>query len=87
MQELTNAERETILTMTADDRTQWIVFRDDPVLQRKLEKIGATLTEDRNGSRFYTLPANQVTLRAPVKAREYTEEERAAIGVRLSKKP
>lgn len=84
MQELTNAERETILNMNADDRTQWIVFSDDPVLQRKLEKICATLTEDRNGSRFYTLPAACVLLRAARVKRILTAEQREKLAQRLA---
>lgn len=80
---LTLAEQETILTMTADDRDTWSVFSDDPVMQRRLESIGATLVKvGSNGvSKFYTLPANQITLRQPPKP--MSEERKAQLGDRM----
>lgn len=79
---LTLTEMETHLNMTADDRGTWQVYSDDPVLQRRLESVGATivrLSADGNG-KHYALPANQVSFR---KARVLTEEQRAQYAARL----
>lgn len=61
--ELTNAERETHLNLVADDRNTWYVYSDDPVMQRRLEGIGATVVEDDGTGIHYTLRADQVFLR------------------------
>lgn len=79
MADLTNAERETCISMTADNRDMWHVFSDDPVMQRRFEAIGATLTRERGTSKWYTLPANQVSLRNPSKL---TEEQRQELSRR-----
>ena len=65
---LTNEERETHLNMVASDRTLWEISTDDPVMIARLEKVGATFVrEDFSGNtRFYTLPANQVSIRRAV---------------------
>lgn len=71
-----NSERETHLNMMADDRDFWEAASNDPVMIDKLDKIGAVLLRQRGETRFYRLPANQVTLRnrpAPL-----TDEQRAA---------
>lgn len=81
MQPLSNEERETSLNMAADDRTVWEVFSDDPVMQRKLESVGAMpvkTTRDGQG-KFYRLPANQLTFRKPS---ALTDEQRAALSMR-----
>lgn len=75
MADLTNAERETYISMTADNRDTWHIFSDDPVMQRRFESIGATLTKERGGSKWYTLPANQISLRNPSKLTEEQREE------------
>jgi len=79
---LGNDERETHLSLSAGDRTMWDVFTDDPVMSRKLESIGAQLIQLRGRGRQYRLPANQVTLRKPV--RRMTTPERKAAAVRLA---
>lgn len=69
MLELSNEERETHLNMTADNRNQWHVYSDDPIMQRRLESVGATLVRvaaDGLGKE-YTLPANQISFRNPPK--------------------
>ena len=76
MAELTNAERETCISMTADNRDEWQIFSDDPVMQRRFEAVGATLVKARGGAKFYTLPANQISLRNQPKP---MSEERKAI--------
>ena len=83
MNDLTNAERETILTLSADDRGTWNVFCDDPVMIRKLEKIGATLTEDKMGGKVYTLPAACVLLRKQPAKRQLTDDQRAELAARM----
>lgn len=76
MAELTNAERETHISMCADDRSTWTIGTDDPVMQRRFEAVGATLTCTRGEWREYTLPANQISLRNPSKP---MSEERKAV--------
>ena len=77
MADLTNAERETCISMSADDRSAWTIFSDDPVMQRRFEAVGATLTQERGGAKWYTLPANQISLRNPSKLTEEQRQERA----------
>ena len=79
MTALTNSERETRLNMTADNRGVWEVASDDPVMQRRLEAVGARLTRQRGETRWYTLPAEQVTIR---RKRELSDEQRAALSER-----
>lgn len=68
MATLTLAEMETHLNLVGDDRNTWHVYSDDPVMMRRLETIGATVTKtEKSGGKHYTLPANQVTLRKPSK--------------------
>lgn len=79
---LSNEERETHLNMVADDRSIWHISSDDPVMQRKLEKVGATLVSEGFGgtTKFYTLPANQVTIRRAV---VMSEERKAELSKRM----
>ena len=79
MTALTNAERETHLNMTADNRAVWEITSDDPVMLRRLEAVGATLVRQRGETRWYTLPAEQVTIR---RRRELTDEQRAVLSER-----
>ncbi len=81
MTELTNAERETHLNMTADNRDEWIVTSDDPVMQRRFEAIGATFVRAIGQLREYTIPANQISLRNPPKP--MSEERRAELAMQL----
>lgn len=78
--ELTLAEQETALTMSADDRNTWNVFSDDPVWQRRFEAVGATLVKSSPDgvSKWYTLPVNQISLRQPRK--ELSDERKAQLG-------
>ena len=79
MTALTNAERETHLNMTADNRGVWEIASDDPVMQRRIEAVGAALIRQRGETKFYTLPADQVTIR---RKRELSSEQRAALSER-----
>lgn len=76
MADLTLAEMETHLNMTADNRDLWEITSDDPVMIRRLRSIGATFVRKVGLLHYFTLPANQVTLR---KARELSDEQRAAL--------
>ncbi|CAN5771733.1 hypothetical protein BH10CHL1_BH10CHL1_24310 [soil metagenome] len=66
MNELSLAERETHLSMAGDDHNTWVVFSDDPVLMRKLDKIGEIIRVVGAGKE-YKLGANQITLKATPK--------------------
>lgn len=79
MADLTLVEMETHFNMSAADRDVWEVTSDDPVMQRRLERIGATQTGTRGNLRTYTLPANQLTLR---NKREWSAEQRAVMSER-----
>lgn len=83
MANLTLAETETHLNMTADDRNTWHIYSDDQVMQRRIEAAGATLVRVASDGigKHYTLPANQVTIR---KARKpMSDEQRAQQAMRL----
>lgn len=82
---LTQQEMETHLNMTADDRSLWSIYSDDPVMQRRLESVGAEVTgaaKDGIG-KFYTLPANQVSFRQPPKP--MSEERKAHLATQLQR--
>ena len=84
--ELSNEERETHFSMTADDRSAWAVYSDDPIMQRRLESIGATLTRiapDGLG-KHYTLPANQLSLRNAPKP--LSDERKAQLANQLARR-
>ena len=81
MADLTNAERETRISMTADDRSMWAIGTDDPVMQRRFEAVGATLVKARGEWREYTLPVNQISLRNPSKP--MSEERKAHLANQL----
>lgn len=64
---LTAAEREIRLSMMGDNHGEWDVFTDDPFWIARLNKI-ATAYKVNGEGRWYKIPANQVTIRAPAKA-------------------
>lgn len=74
---LTLAEMETHLNMTADNRDEWVITSDDPVMQRRFEAIGAKLTRTIGQMREYTIPANQISLRKPSKLTDEQRQEMA----------
>ena len=80
--DLSNAERETILTQTADDRGAWHIFTDDPIMERRLQRIGATRLASRPGSAEFELRADQVLIRGG--KRHVSAEQRRAAGQRLA---
>jgi hypothetical protein len=78
---LSNEERETHLNMVANNRGEWKVFSDDPVMIRKLDKMSTAIMV-RDGGKYYTLKKSQVTLRKEV---VLTPEQRKAISERAKK--
>ena len=83
IEDMTNAERETHLNMSADDRGTWQVYSDDPVMQRRMEKVGATLVKtEAHGGKHYTMRADQVLLR--LGKRKVSEAQRKVLADRLS---
>lgn len=80
---LAPSEKETHLSMTADDRSVWHIYSDDEVMQRKLEAAGAMVVLDDGLGKHYELPASRVTFRKPRKP--LTEEQKAQMGVSLAK--
>jgi len=72
--DLTLEERETVMTMSGDDRSVWKIYCDDLVMIARLEGLGLEVTEERKGGgKCFLIPANQVTLR---RKRVISEEER-----------
>lgn len=80
---LTQQEQETILSMSAFDRNFWHVYSDDPVMQRRLEGIGAKIVRVASDGigKHYQLRADQVLLRKG--KRELSEDTKAQLGDRL----
>lgn len=59
-------EQETTFTQTADDRSVWRVFTNDPVWINRLVKKGATLIRiDEYGAAF-ALEENQIRVFQPI---------------------
>ena len=79
---LTNAERETIISQTADDRSKWHVFTDDPIQARRLQKLGAARLPSRPGTAEFELSADQVLIRRG--KRSTSPATAAAAGQRLA---
>lgn len=66
---LTREEQETHVSQTAQERINgvWRVDTDDPVTQRRMEKIGARLIGDYSwGGKRYELDGNQVRFYQPI---------------------
>lgn len=82
MSNLSNAERETHINMTAEDRSKWAVFTDDPVMIRKLDKI-AKCTGKHGEGKYYELDKAQVSLRKKRVLTEEQKEEARARGRKL----
>lgn len=80
--DLQRSEQETHLNLTADNRQQWAVYSDDPVLIARLDKISEAVRITATG-KHYLLAASQVKLR-PL-TRPLSDEERAIRAERLQK--
>lgn len=61
--DLSSAERETMLNMAADDRSGWIVFSDDDVMMRRIESANAEFVRVVGAGKEYRLRADQVLIR------------------------
>jgi len=81
MIELSLAEQETHLNMVAENRNIWEVCSDDKVMILRLESIGATFVRADGPTKFYTLRADQVVLRAG--KRKMSDEQRKQTGDHL----
>ena len=79
---LTNGERETIISQTAADRSAWHVFTDDPIQERRLQKLGAARLPSRPGTAEFELSADQVLIRRG--KRSTSPANAAAAGQRLA---
>lgn len=79
MSDLTLEEMETAITCSGVDRSNWDIYSDDPVMQKRLEKAGATLIRaSRNGEgKYYTMRAEQILFR-PGK-REMSEAQKVQL--------
>ena len=80
---LARDEQETHLSLVADNRGQWVAFSEDPVLQKKLDRIADGKPHGDAGGRVYILDKTQVSLRKKQPQRILTDDERRAIGKRL----
>ena len=77
---LSNEERETNLSMVAADRKMWDIYCSDPVMQRKIERVGGTVyRQDGFEGKFYRLPADRIVFRL---RRELTDEQREKLAAR-----
>ena len=79
---MTRAEQETVISQSADDRSAWRVWTDDPIMARRLEKLGAARLPSRPGCAEFELHADQVLIRRG--KRSTSEATRAAAGQRLA---
>lgn len=78
--ELTNAERETHLSMMADDRSVWVVFSDDPVMMRHFDKVAEAIKVVGAGKQ-YKLRADQLSFRKGKK--QLSETQKAQLAARM----
>lgn len=83
---LTNEERETHLNMVASDRGQWIVFSDDPVMIRRLERIGAEFIRDVGQGKEFRLRSEQVLLRTGKRKISEAQRRKASETMRALRK-
>lgn len=80
MSNLTLDEMETSIIINAADRSIIEVYSDDPVWQRRLEKLAGPGRPANTGpGRFWTLDASYLALRKP---RQLSDEQRALLAER-----
>lgn len=80
MIDLTLDEQETHFHITASNRSKVEVYSDDPVWQRKLEKITQPTKVNGRG-KFYELNIDQLSLRSG--KRQLSDEARARLAERM----
>ena len=72
-------EMETHLNLTADNRTEWEVYSDDPMMQKKFDKIAQPYKTVGKGkwyridAAFITIKAKRRTTKKPVDKTELSE--------------
>lgn len=71
MTRLYNVERETIIRRAVSDR-QWSVFTEDPVMIRKLDRLGYQAYQETAHGKRYKLPPAALSFRRP---RQLTPEQ------------
>jgi 3-mercaptopyruvate sulfurtransferase SseA len=72
----TLAETETAIYQSAANRTEWHLVTEDPVMIRKMERLGIKPVKVLEGGwHEYTLQGNQVSFRKGVRA-ERTEAQK-----------
>ena len=77
--QLTLAERETHLNMTADDRSTWIVHSDDPWFWRRMDDLGIPPVKTLGyETRVYHLSARNVSFRREMQLSDDERARRAA---------
>lgn len=78
---LTKGEMETIIRRTLED-VEWDVFTDDPVLRRRLARLGYSPTQEGPG--FFLVPLSAVRIRSfHHKTRVMSAEQREAASRRM----
>lgn len=79
----TQAETESALMQTADDRSVWRMYTADPVVIRKMEAIDAELLRDYDDhqGKLFLVRADQVIFRRG--KRQLSETSKAALVERL----
>ena len=81
-----NAERETIFTIVANDRSTVHIFTDDPVMAAKLQKKGWVPNVVGPGHLEFDIPARGLSIRNSNKsARVLSDEQKEAARDRLEK--
>ena len=79
-------ERETHINQTANDRSKWIIYTDDPVWINRLDKMlgNDEVTRTANGIGFlYVVPVSYVRVKPP---RKLSEEHKAKLREQLAKR-
>lgn len=82
--QLSLEETETVIQQTADNRNEWTISTDDPVQQRRYEKLEIEPFYISADGQFkqYKINDNQLTVRR--KPKPMPEEQRKALADRLA---
>ncbi len=84
---LTLEESETHFNIVADDRSKVFAYSDDPVFQRRLERVGAKLVKTEvSGGRHYEMSIRQLLIRKVPAAKVLSDEQKAALVAKLQRK-
>ena len=81
MTKLTSVEMETHINQTADNRNEWELFTDDPVMLKKMDRLGIVGIPVGEG-KCYTLDKSQVSIRK--KRTPMSDEQREAAASRFA---